>query len=117
MSPELEALLAALKEDMFGAEDSLEVARQKLNAVHGHPIASDVRVEWTELAGVRCAWVETPEARGSDRTLMLCHGGAYIAADGDGYLFYAEMLSRICASRVFHNVASKPGPNRSTASR
>ncbi len=100
MSPELEALLAGLKEDMFSAEDSLEVAREKLNAVHGHPIASDVRVEWTELGGVRCAWVEAPEASGSDRTLMLCHGGAYIAADGDGYLFYAEMLSRPCRAKV-----------------
>ncbi len=100
MSPELEALLAGLKEDMFSAEYSLEVAREKLNAVHGHPIASDVRVEWTELGGVRCAWVEAPEASGSDRTLMLCHGGAYIAADGDGYLFYAEMLSRPCRAKV-----------------
>jgi len=30
----------------------------------------------------------------------LCHGGAYIAAGGDGYLFYAEMISMFCKTPV-----------------
>jgi acetyl esterase/lipase len=100
MSREYDALLAALKEPLFSAEEPLEVAREKLESVHGHPIGSDTGVEWTELSGVRCAWIDTPEGAGSDRTLMLCHGGAYIAASGDGYLFYGEMLSRACGVRV-----------------
>jgi acetyl esterase/lipase len=100
MSREYDAFLALLKNDLFSADDSLEVSRDKLNGVHGHAIARDVQVEWTELGGVRCAWVDTPESRGQKRVLVLCHGGAYIAACGDGYLFYAEMLSRACGTRV-----------------
>jgi monoterpene epsilon-lactone hydrolase len=100
MSREYDALLAALTAPMFPAGDPLELAREKLNAVHGHALADDVRVAWTELGGVRCAWVDTPESEGSERVLLLCHGGGYIAAGGDGYLFYAEMLSRPCAARV-----------------
>jgi acetyl esterase/lipase len=100
MSREFDALLAALSQPMFPSDDPLEVARDKLNAVHGHPVADDVRVEWTELGGVRCAWVETPESDAASRVLVLCHGGAYIAAGGDGYLFYADMLARPCAARV-----------------
>ncbi len=102
MSREYEAFLALLKNDLFSADDSLEVSRDKLNGVHGHAIGHDVQVAWTELRGVRCAWVDTPESREQEqeRVLLLCHGGAYIAACGDGYLFYAEMLSRACGTRV-----------------
>jgi len=100
MSREYDAFLALLKNDLFSADDSLEVSRDKLNGVHGHAIARDVQVEWAELGGVRSAWVDTPESRGQKRVLVLCHGGAYIAACGDGYLFYAEMLSRACGTRV-----------------
>jgi monoterpene epsilon-lactone hydrolase len=100
VSREYEALLGALKEDLFSADDSTELSRRKLEGVHGHPVQDTTRVEWTELGGVRCAWVDTPESQGSARVLQLCHGGAYIAACGDGYLFYAEMLSKACGARV-----------------
>ncbi len=100
MSREYEVLLSALKEPLFPAEDPVEVAREKLESVHGHPIAADTRVDWTELSGVRCAWIDTPACADSERILVLCHGGAYIAACGDGYLFYGEMLSRACGTRV-----------------
>lgn len=100
MSREYEALLAALKERIFRGDDSIEVAREKLEGVHGHPVAEDTHVDWTELGGVRCAWVAAAEASETTRILMLCHGGAYIAACGDGYLFYADMLSRACSARV-----------------
>lgn len=99
-SREFEALMAALKSDLVAPSDSLEVARDKLNAVHGHPIGSGVEVEWTTFRGVRCAWVDTRVAQRAHTVLLLCHGGAYIAAGGDGYLFYAEMLSRACGTRV-----------------
>ena len=97
--------MAAFKSPLVAPGDSTETARDKLNAVHGHSVADDVRVEWTELGGVRCAWIDTPESdvgareRG-ERVLLLCHGGAYIAAGGDGYLFYAAVYSRACAARV-----------------
>jgi len=99
-SREFEALLANLKSDLVSPDDSLEVARDKLNAVHGHPVAVGTRVEWTHYRGIRCAWVDTPTSRDARTILLLCHGGAYIAAGGDGYLFYAEMLSRTCGTRV-----------------
>ena len=100
-SREYEALLAALKDrPLVAPQDTLEQAREKLEAVHGHPVAESTRVEWVSLGGVRCAWVDVPETRDADRTLLLCHGGAYVAACGDGYLFYAEMLSKPCAARV-----------------
>ena len=99
MSREYDALLEALKEPLFVGEDSLEVARQKLESVHGHAVRDDTRVSWTDPGGVRCAWIRTPESS-EDRVLFLCHGGAYIAACGDGYLFYGEMLARFCGARV-----------------
>lgn len=100
MSREYQALLALMKEPLVCPYDSLELAREKLNAVHGHAVQAETRVHWTELEGVRCAWIETPGTEDLERVLLLCHGGAYIAASGDGYLFYAEMLSRACGTRV-----------------
>lgn len=99
-SPQYQALIAALNQPMFPPGDTLEQARQKLEAVHGHPVAPTTRVERVTLAGVPCSRVTVPEAEGSDATLLLCHGGAFVAAGGDGYLFYAEMLGRPCRARV-----------------
>lgn len=99
MSEAYETFLAGLREPVFVGDEPMEVAREKLESVHGHPTAPDTRIEWTRLSGVRCAWVDTPESD-PDRILLLCHGGAFIAAGGDGYLFYAEMLARPCRSRV-----------------
>jgi monoterpene epsilon-lactone hydrolase len=97
-----EALMAAFGQPLVGSGDSTEVARNKLNAVHGHAVAADVRVEWTQLGGVPCAWIDTPEsdAAPEPRVLLLCHGGAYIAAGGDGYLFYGAVYSRACSARI-----------------
>jgi acetyl esterase/lipase len=99
-SREYETFLGALQSPLVSAADSLEEARAKLEAVHGHPVAAETRVTWTTLGGVRCAWVDVPEAAGSNHVLVLCHGGAFIAAGGNGYLFYAEMLGRACAVRM-----------------
>jgi acetyl esterase/lipase len=99
-SREYEALVAAMTRPLVAPGDPVEVAREKLEAVHGHPVADGTRVAWTEYGGVRCAWVDTPETRDSERVLVLCHGGAFIAAGGDGYLFYAEMLARPFGARV-----------------
>jgi monoterpene epsilon-lactone hydrolase len=100
MSREYQGLLDAMQQNLFGPGLGLEEARERLEGVHGHPISGDVQVEWSTLGGVRCAWVDTPESGSGQRILLLCHGGAYIAAGGDGYLFYAEMLARACGMRV-----------------
>jgi acetyl esterase/lipase len=99
-SREYEAFLSAFEVDMIDPSDSTAEARAKLELLHGHAIRDDTRVEWVTLGGVRCAWVETAEAKASGHVLLLCHGGAYIAACGDGYLFYAEMLAGACGAKV-----------------
>lgn len=99
-SSQYESLIRSLDQPMFRAGDPLEVAREKLEAVHGHPVANATRIERFELGGVPCAEVIVPEAEGAELTLLLCHGGAYVAAGGPGYHFYAEMLGQHCAARV-----------------
>ncbi len=81
-------------------EDDLATAKTKMEAMHGHPIAPDTEAEWTEFGGVRCAVVTAADVTRRDRTLLYFRGGAFIAADGDGFLFYAEMLSRQLDARV-----------------
>jgi acetyl esterase/lipase len=44
--------------------------------------------------------VVAEEAKDTDRILVLFHGGAFIAAGDDGYLFYAEMLSKYCDAHL-----------------
>jgi len=99
-SREYEALIAAIPNPLVAPGDPLAVARAKLEAVHGHPVADGTHVAWTRYEGVRCAWIDVPETRNAERVLVLCHGGAFIAAGGDGYLFYAEMLARPFGARV-----------------
>jgi monoterpene epsilon-lactone hydrolase len=100
-SRQYQALLQALLANpLIDPADLLPDAQRKLEAVHGHPIADGTQVRWTTLEGVRCAWVDTRETRQQTRILVLCHGGAYVAAAGDGYLFYAEMLAAPCAARI-----------------
>ncbi|MFT5694092.1 MAG: monoterpene epsilon-lactone hydrolase [Myxococcota bacterium] len=99
-SREFEGMMSGLVGGMVSSGDSTEVARDKLNALHGHPIAADTTVEWIELEAVRCARVGVPGTNAEAPLLFLCHGGAFIAAGGDGYLFYAEMLARACEANV-----------------
>lgn len=98
-SAPLEALVTALEKPLVAVGDPMGVAREKLEAVHGHAIQPETEVTWIADGGVRRAHVTTPESR-PDRVLFLCHGGAFIAAGGDGYLFYAEMLARHCHATV-----------------
>ncbi|MDG2333893.1 MAG: alpha/beta hydrolase [Myxococcota bacterium] len=100
-SNEYRAFLDAVKGNLVDPGESTDVARAKLEAMHGHPIQPGTRVEWIESGPVRCAMIVADEARGTERTLVLFHGGAFIAAGGDGYLFYAEMLSKYCNARLF----------------
>ena len=99
-SREFENFLSSIHDDIVSVDDSTKVARDKLNALHGHPVADSTKVRWRTLGGVPTAWVTTPESMQSDRLLFLCHGGAFIAAGGDGYLFYAEALAQHCKAQV-----------------
>lgn len=99
-SPEYQAFIASIDAPLVCADDCLEEARAKLESMHGHAVADTTTVEWVEFGRVRCAWVVAAEAVDSSTVLFLCHGGAFIAACGDGYLFYAELLSRHAGARV-----------------
>lgn len=99
-SKEYQAFLDVVKGNLVDVGDSTEVAREKLEVMHGHPIEPSTKVEWLDTAPVRRAFIEAEEARGSERVLVLFHGGAFIACAGDGYLFYAEVLSKYCQARI-----------------
>lgn len=74
--------------------DDLATAKAKMEALHGHPIAADTDAQWLELMGVPCAIVTASGVAQPQRHLLYFRGGAFIAAGGDGFLFYAEMLSQ-----------------------
>jgi epsilon-lactone hydrolase len=99
-SREYQGFLDAVKGSLFEPGDSTEVARAKLEAMHGHPIKSSTQVDWIESGPVRSAMIVAEEAKDTKRILVLFHGGAFIAAGGDGYLFYAEALSKYCDARL-----------------
>lgn len=88
------SIIAALDGQLTLPEDDLDRAREKMEAVHGHPLDADTDAHWTEYGGIRCAVVTASSVTQGDRYLLYFHGGAFIAAGGDGFLFYAEMLSR-----------------------
>ncbi|MBT4520985.1 MAG: alpha/beta hydrolase fold domain-containing protein [Halieaceae bacterium] len=103
------SILDSLDGQLTLPEDDLATAKAKMEALHGHPIAPDTQAEWTEYGGVRCAVVQAGDVTEGDRYLLYFRGGAFIAADGDGFLFYAEMLSRqLNASVVMVDYALAP---------
>lgn len=95
-STQYKQLLAAIDTDMFTGLESFDEAQKKLEGIHGHPIAESTSVAWHDEADCRWALVCAKDVEEDGRLLLLFHGGAFIAACGDGYLFYAEMLSALC---------------------
>lgn len=81
-------------------EDDLATAKAKMEALHGHPIDQDTQAEWLDFGGVHCALVTASCVTDTERYLLYFRGGAFIAADGNGFLFYAEMLSRQLNAKV-----------------
>lgn len=99
-SPEYEALRGQLEPGLAVATDSWEVAREKMIAVHPTEYPDDVSVERLTLAGVPCAWVDTPEAAGANRSMLFVHGGAFFATGIIHYIPYAAQLSRKFLARI-----------------
>lgn len=88
------SIVATLDGKLTLPGDDLATAKEKMEAVHGHPIDADTNAQWTEYGGVSCALVTASSVTDRDQYLLYFRGGAFIAAGGDGFLFYAEMLSR-----------------------
>jgi acetyl esterase/lipase len=82
-------------------EDDFETAKDKMEAMHGHPIKDGTELSWQVFNGVRCAVLRAANvAEDTTRTLLYFRGGAFIAAGGDGFLFYGEMLSQLLDAQV-----------------
>lgn len=86
-------IVANLNGDLTLPDDDWQTAKRKMESLHGHPIDAGTDAFWLQLAGVRCASVCASGVEEGGRILLYFHGGAFIAAGGDGFLFYAEMLS------------------------
>ncbi len=97
---EYEGLRKHLKPGLADPDDSWELARQKMTAVHPTQHPDDVQAERVTLGGVPCAWVTTPEVGDADRVLFLSHGGAFISTGLEHYIPYAGRLSRPVQARV-----------------
>jgi acetyl esterase/lipase len=67
---------------------------------HGHPIAEDTQVSYSEAGGRSVAWVEAANCTRSDRYALFCHGGGFVSCDMADYLFFAEIISRLLDCRV-----------------
>ncbi len=99
-SSEFERLRKHLKPGLANPNDSWELAREKMTAVHPTQHPDDVQSERVKLGNVPCAWVTTPEVGDSDRVLLMSHGGAFISTGLDHYIPYAGRMSRPVRARV-----------------
>lgn len=108
-SSEYEQLRKALKPGLAVAADDTMLVREKMTAVHPTKVPGDARVETLELAGVPCAWVTTPEVEGSDRVVLLVHGGAFVATRLEHYIPYCAGLARYMPARfLVHQYSLAP---------
>ncbi len=87
------AVLDSLDWQLTLPEDDFETAKAKMEAVHGHPIDANTTAHWTKYGGVPCAVVSAQGISKPEQYLLYFRGGAFIAAGGSGFVFYAEMLS------------------------
>lgn len=56
------------------------------------------KIEWTEIEGVRAAWVD-PLIE-TERTIIYLHGGGFVFGMSAIHVAYAERLAKICKARV-----------------
>lgn len=98
-SPALQQVIEMVPLDFAAPGDDYQVVRAKMAPFHGHPVSPDVTVVKERLGGIAVQWLwcgaEAPE-----RTLVFCHGGAFVSCDADAYQFYAEIIARELAARV-----------------
>jgi len=91
-------LKAAKSNQTAGAD--IEAARQGLEALSGlTPIQPDIKVEKTDIEGIKAEWVAAPNAQ-DDRVFLYLHGGAYIMGSCNTHRYLASKLSHATAARV-----------------
>jgi len=99
VSTELEAIIAAVPADFADPAADYLAVRKMFAPFHGHPVGTDLRVEVTELGGVRCGRYEL-EGPPAEVLAFHCHGGAFVSCPLDVYHFYAEIIARQLGCRV-----------------
>ena len=76
-SPELTAVIAALRENPYTAEKSVELLRQETEeGARARPLPEGYMREDVDAGGVPSEWVRMPESR-PDRIFLMIHGGGY----------------------------------------
>lgn len=89
----------SLQPGLANPDDPPALVREKMHAVHPTDYPDDVEVEHLVLGGVPAAFISTPEAAGSERLVMMVHGGAFVSTGIEHYIPYAASLSRIFRAR------------------
>ena len=108
-SQEYEQLRKVLKPGLAVAEDDTMLVREKMTAVHPTQVPKDAKVEELTLAGVPCAWVTTPEVEGTQRVVLLVHGGAFVSTKLEHYIPYCAGLERHIPARfIVHEYSLAP---------
>jgi acetyl esterase/lipase len=99
-SPQLEALLGALRAGNPISGDTIPAMRESMAAaMAGFAPPADVRYEAVDAGGVRAEWTAAPGAR-EDRALVYLHGGGYCLGGVATHRGLVARLSRTARLRV-----------------
>ncbi len=86
-------MMAAIPADFADPEADYRAVRATMAPFHGHPVASQIRVEESVLGGVRVAWCDDTSQAPGECIAFHCHGGGFVSCPLDDYLFYGAMLA------------------------
>lgn len=100
VSTQFEQILAMMPDDFNIESDDVATVRAKMKPWHGHPIAEGSTVRYSDVGGMKMAWLRAGECDSSQRYALFCHGGGFVSCSADDYLFYAEYISRFLNCEV-----------------
>lgn len=93
-SPQLQEIIAGMREGGPDFSQPIEVVRQGFDEMLGGlPVADDITIEKTTLAGLPALYSRSP-GDADDGALLYLHGGAYVVGSAHGYRSLAAELGR-----------------------
>jgi acetyl esterase/lipase len=98
-SPQLEKVVGLLRERPRDPRADVARRRRGMEAV-AFPVATDVAVEPTSIAGQAAEWVTAPGAAVDARVVLYLHGGGFVMGSPSTHRKLAGDLSRAAAARV-----------------
>lgn len=99
-SKQYDEFMAMIPGQDVKANDSADVVREKMHAIHPTTAPRGTLVEADSLDGIDAKWIYTPDNADSDRIVLHVHGGAFVSTVVDHYLMYGEFLSRKIGAKV-----------------